>query len=73
MASRFPTVSAEENFASHNAAGTLFARIAEAFRSWAERQDIKAELESLDGRTLADLGITPSDFPAIVDGTYHRG
>jgi uncharacterized protein YjiS (DUF1127 family) len=74
MAGRFFIASAEESFASHNeAAGTLFGRIAAAFRAWAERQDVKTELENLDPRTLADLGIMPNDFRAIVDGTYRRG
>ena len=57
MAGRFFIAGAEENFAPHNEAGTLFARIAASFRAWAERQAVKAELENLDSRTLADLGI----------------
>ncbi len=53
----------------------LLSRIAKPIRAWAERQEIKAELENLDSRTLADLVITPSDsdVPAIVNGTYRRG
>ena len=39
-------------------------------RAWRERQQVRAELEALDPRTLADIGIHRCDFPAIVAGTY---
>ena len=52
---------------------SLFAQ----FRAWlhkrAEYQRTLAELQSLDQRTLADLGIAPADFRAIARReTYGR-
>jgi uncharacterized protein YjiS (DUF1127 family) len=42
-------------------------------RLWLKREATRNELYHLDGQTLADLGITQGDFPAILDGTYRRG
>jgi len=42
----------------------LAARIAD----WRQRQIARAELESLDDRTLADIGLRRGDIPLVVKG-----
>ena len=42
-------------------------------RTWLARELATTELYDLDDRSLADLGITRGDFPAILSGTYRRG
>ena len=42
-------------------------------RLWLRREATRNELYQLDGQSLADLGITQGDFPAILDGSYRRG
>ena len=44
-----------------------------ALRIWWRHEESVNELHGLDDRTLADLGITRGDFPAIVSGTFRRG
>ncbi len=47
-------------------------RSAQHFAEWRQRREQLAELQRLDDRDLADLGISRADFPAIVKGTYKR-
>jgi uncharacterized protein YjiS (DUF1127 family) len=70
-----PTMSA---IASHDrfAAGRLDAPAGSAAtglwqqcRAWLARRAARTELERLDDRLLADIGITRSDIPSIVDGS----
>jgi uncharacterized protein YjiS (DUF1127 family) len=39
-------------------------------RAWLQRKALRAELHQLSPRTLADLGISRADFPAIIAGTF---
>ena len=41
-------------------------------RAWLQREAVRAELHQLNPRTLADLGISRGDFPAILAGTFTR-
>jgi uncharacterized protein YjiS (DUF1127 family) len=41
-------------------------------RAWFERRVLKAQLEQLDDRALADIGISRDDIPGILAGTYRR-
>jgi uncharacterized protein YjiS (DUF1127 family) len=41
-------------------------------RAWRQRETLRAELRQLSPRTLADLGISRADFPAIVADTFDR-
>lgn len=41
--------------------------------TWLRHETSVTELYALDDQTLADLGITRGDFPAILSGTYRRG
>jgi uncharacterized protein YjiS (DUF1127 family) len=41
--------------------------------AWFERRTLKARLEHLDDRLLADIGLTRGDIPAVVAGIYRRG
>jgi uncharacterized protein YjiS (DUF1127 family) len=47
---------------------TLIARIVERFNAWRERERAFAELNALDDRTLADLGLRRSDIPYVIYG-----
>jgi uncharacterized protein YjiS (DUF1127 family) len=47
---------------------TLIASIVERFNAWRERERAFAELNALDDRTLADLGLRRSDIPYVVYG-----
>ena len=38
--------------------------------AWCAKRSVKAQLEQLDDRGLADIGITRSDIPAILAGTF---
>jgi len=42
-------------------------------KAWLRKQADRFELNRLDDRSLADLGINRGDFPAILAGTYSRG
>ena len=48
----------------------LLAAFRNRLDSWLQRAAVRAELQGLDSRTLADIGISRSDFPSIVAGTY---
>jgi uncharacterized protein YjiS (DUF1127 family) len=49
-----------------NAVETAVARV----RAWREREQARAELMSLDDRSLADIGLSRSDIPAVLSGEY---
>jgi len=51
---------------------TLWGRIADPITRAMQYRRTYAELASLDDRTLADLGISRSDIPAIAAGGYVR-
>jgi uncharacterized protein YjiS (DUF1127 family) len=51
---------------------TLWGRIADPISRALQYRRTFAELASLDDRTLADLGISRGDIPAIASGTYVR-
>ena len=40
--------------------------------AWRQRETLRVELQQLSPRTLADLGISRADFPAILAGTFTR-
>jgi uncharacterized protein YjiS (DUF1127 family) len=42
------------------------------WQAWRERAALRAELQQLSPRTLADLGISRADFPAIIAGTFRK-
>ena len=64
-----------------SASATVFAGAAKAawawlsapFRAFFERELVLRELSSLGDRDLADIGLSRSDVPAIVQGMYRRG
>jgi uncharacterized protein YjiS (DUF1127 family) len=43
-----------------------------AVAEWRRREIARAELESLDDRTLADIGINRSEIPFVVTGRLRR-
>jgi uncharacterized protein YjiS (DUF1127 family) len=43
-----------------------------AAAEWRRREIARAELESLDDRTLADIGIARGDIPYVIEGRLHR-
>ncbi|MBB4266831.1 DUF1127 domain-containing protein [Roseospira visakhapatnamensis] len=47
-------------------------RLMGAILAWRERQILKEDLRALDRHQLADIGLTPEDIPAVVDGRYRR-
>ena len=47
---------------------TLIASIVERFNTWRERERAFSELNALDDRTLADLGLRRSDIPSVIYG-----
>src|SRR5262245_7366246 len=51
---------------------TLWSRIADPIARAIQYRRTSAELASLNDRTLADLGISRSDIPAIASGSYIR-
>jgi uncharacterized protein YjiS (DUF1127 family) len=51
---------------------TLWGRIADPIARAFQYRRTFAELASLDDRTLADLGISRSDIPAIASGSFVR-
>jgi len=44
-----------------------------ALAEWRRREIARAELESLDDRTLADIGISRAEIPFVVTGNASRG
>jgi uncharacterized protein YjiS (DUF1127 family) len=47
--------------------GTLVHTVATALAGWRERQRAYAELYGLDDRSLADIGITRSEIPYVLE------
>jgi uncharacterized protein YjiS (DUF1127 family) len=43
-----------------------------ALAEWRRREIARAELESLDDRTLADIGIKRTEIPLIISGHLRR-
>jgi uncharacterized protein YjiS (DUF1127 family) len=43
-----------------------------AIAEWRRREIARAELESLDDRTLADIGISRAEIPFVVTGRQRR-
>jgi uncharacterized protein YjiS (DUF1127 family) len=43
-----------------------------ALAEWRRREVARAELESLDDRTLADIGINRAEIPFVVSGRQRR-
>jgi uncharacterized protein YjiS (DUF1127 family) len=54
----------------HSLLASLMAPIAWC-RRWMAREAAAAELDRLDDRLLADIGIARSDIPHILDGAPH--
>ena len=46
----------------------LLGNVAGRFGAWRERERAFAELNALDDRTLADLGLRRADIPCVVYG-----
>jgi uncharacterized protein YjiS (DUF1127 family) len=44
----------------------FFSGLADRFTAWRERERAFAELNALDDRTLADLGLRRADIPFVV-------
>ena len=57
---------------SHRPIADFGRAIMNCFDGWLQRHTVRAELERLDSRTLADLGINRGDFPSIAAGTYRH-
>jgi uncharacterized protein YjiS (DUF1127 family) len=47
-------------------------KVAYSLEAWRQRRATYSELNALDDRLLADLGIQRADIPAIAEGTAHR-
>ena len=54
------------------AAGTAFKAAIARLKSWNERRVTHAELESLDDRILADIGLSRSEIGQVAAGHYVR-
>jgi uncharacterized protein YjiS (DUF1127 family) len=67
------SVSAADAAQPESLVGTVLAAIVGAVKAWAAQRAVAEELAGLDDRTVADLGLTRGDFPAIIAGTYRRG
>jgi uncharacterized protein YjiS (DUF1127 family) len=52
--------------------GSVFAAVVAKLVAWQEREIARAELESLDDRALADIGLTRGDIPGILTGRFLR-
>ncbi len=46
---------------------TLFSSMVERFENWRARERAYRELAALDDRSLADIGLTRSDIPFILE------
>ena len=55
------------------AAKRLWAWVSTPVRAYVERELVLRELSGLDERSLADIGLSRSDVPAVVKGEYQRG
>lgn len=40
--------------------------------AWRQRQILKESLLAMDRHQLADIGLTPEDIPAVVEGRFRR-
>ena len=69
------TITLNHKTASHRAGGRL-AHLVAAIGTWnrdrLRRKSIADELSAMSEMDLRDLGISRSDFPAIVDGSFRR-
>jgi len=73
MSARSSTAPATGSIALHApGARPVLSFLLEPVRRWLNRQAVKQELYSLDGRSLQDIGITKGDFPAILSGKMQR-
>lgn len=52
------------------AIGRVLGRVIAPMRAWIETRRTVAELEALDARTLADIGISRSDIPSVAAGLW---
>ncbi len=52
------------------AIGRVLGRAIAPLRAWSETRRTVAELEALDARTLADIGISRSDIPSVAAGLW---
>lgn len=52
---------------------TFFSTLATRLADWRRREAARAELEQLDDRTLADIGIRRSDIPFVFERGYRPG
>lgn len=43
-----------------------------AFRAWREKRAALAELDMMSTRELADIGLTRSDLPRVLNDNYNR-
>jgi len=55
------------------AAKQAWAWLTAPIRGFLQREFVMRELTALDERSLADIGLTRSDLPAITRGLYRRG
>lgn len=51
----------------------MFQNLRDAFGRWQERSRIRFELQQMNSRELADLGLNPSDIDDVANGSYRRG
>lgn len=69
------TITVNHKTTSHGGSGRiahLFAALADWNRERLRRKNVAGELASMSDMELRDLGISPADFPSIVDGTFRR-
>ncbi len=45
-------------------------RLIAGVRAWRQRQILKESLLAMDRHQLADIGLTPEDIPAVVEGRF---
>ena len=55
------------------AAKQVWTWLAAPVRAFLQRELVMRELTALDARSLADIGLTRSDLPAVTRGLYRRG
>jgi uncharacterized protein YjiS (DUF1127 family) len=56
-----------------HAAKQIWAWLTAPVRAFFQRELVMRELTALDARSLADIGLTRSDLPAVTRGLYRRG
>ncbi len=52
--------------------GSVFEAVVAKLVAWQEREIARAELESLDDRALADIGLSRGDIPGVLAGRFLR-